>query len=97
MYDLIEKIRAAIAEWATHQQGRTIELSRVTVEPSGIGSNLHVEVVARRGFSDWTESERNKSLYRYLRAVLGDADIVKVSLVLTLTEREYESYARAAS
>lgn len=93
MKKLIEKIRQNIYEWAQHH--KTLELSEVEVYPSGVPDVIHVIVVASKGFEKWDQSDREDDLYRFLRKKLGDADIVKISLLLTLTEEQNEKYERA--
>jgi acid stress-induced BolA-like protein IbaG/YrbA len=88
---LVETIRAAIQEWA---QQHSIELALLEVEPTGIGSDVRIIVVARKGFENWPEIDRDESLYQYLRSKLGDADIVKISLTITMSEEEYDQYDR---
>jgi hypothetical protein len=89
---LIEKIKTAIQEWVN--QFPQVELSLVEVTPSGISDNIHVIVVARKGFDDWEETDRDNNLYWFLRKKLGDADIVKIPLLITMTEERYDRYER---
>lgn len=91
MLRLLEKIRTAIQEWA---QQHSVELALVEVNPSGIGSNVHIILAARKGFENWPQIEREESLYQHLRSRLGDADVVNISLTITMTEEEYDSYVR---
>jgi hypothetical protein len=87
---LIEKIKQAIQEWAA--QYPQVELSLVKVNPSGIAHNIHVIVVAAKGFEEWEETERDDNLYWFLRKKLGDEDIVKIPLLSTMTEERYDRY-----
>jgi acid stress-induced BolA-like protein IbaG/YrbA len=91
MLKLPEKIRAAILEWV---QQHSIELALLEVKPSGVGSNIHIILVARRGFENWSEIDRDESLYQHMRSKLGDADMATISLTITMPEEEYEKYAR---
>jgi hypothetical protein len=86
----IEKIKKAVQDWA--KQYPQVELYIVDVYPSGIGENLHVIVVATKGFENWRQLEIHKDLFTFLRKQLGDIDVVKISKILPLTEEEYEQY-----
>lgn len=87
---LIEKIKQTIQEWAA--QYPQVELTLVKVILSGIADNIHVILVARKGFEDWEETDRDNNLYWFLRKKLGDEDIVKIPLLLTMTEERYDRY-----
>ena len=91
MLKLLEKIRAAILEWV---QEHGIELALLEVNPSGIGSHVHIILVARRGFENWPEIDREESLYQHLRSRLSDADVANIFLTITMPEEEYEKYQR---
>jgi len=86
----IEKIKNAVQEWAN--QHPNVELESVAVHPKGILDDVDVIVVARKGFENWGRSERENDLYWFLRKKLGDTDIVKIFVLLTLTEEESEKY-----
>jgi len=86
----IEKTEKAVREWA--QQYPNIELAAVEVYPGSVPNAFHVIVAAAKGFENWEQTEREDNLYWFLRKKLGDADIVKISVLLTLTEEEYENY-----
>jgi hypothetical protein len=86
----VEKIKNAVQEWA--DQYPNVELESVKVHSKGILDDVDVVVVARKGFENWSRSEREKDLYWFLRKKLGDADIVKIFVLLTLTEEESEKY-----
>ncbi len=87
---LLEKLREVVAEWArTHN----IETTLIEVKPSGIGPGVHILVVARRGFETWRWSERERDLFRFLRAKFnGNGDFV-ITRLETMTAEEYEKYA----
>jgi hypothetical protein len=86
----IEKIKNAIQEWAKLHPN--VELASVEVYPTGIPDDFDVFVVASKGFENWGQHERENDLYWFLRRKLGDSDIVKITVLLTLTEDEYEKY-----
>ena len=89
---LIEKIKQYIHEWAKLHPA--VELAEVEVYPSSVPQVFHVIVVASRGFENWDRRSRENDLYWFLRKNLGDKDIVKISVLLTLTEEENEKYER---
>ncbi len=86
---LLEKIREAAAEWA---RAHNIETTLIEAKYSGVGSSVHVFVVARRGFENWWWSERDRSLFRFLHAKVNGADEFIISSLNTMTEEEYEKY-----
>jgi hypothetical protein len=87
---LIERVKKAVQEWA--KQYPKVELVLIKVYPSGIGENIHVIVVASQGFDDWEQSTRRKDLYWFLRKQLDPSDVAKISLLLTMTEEQYDKY-----
>lgn len=91
MRKLLERIKTAIQEWAAQH---FVELAILKVDPSGIGSNVHLLVIASRGFENWSKVDREEDLYKYLRSRLGDTDVVNISLTITMTEEEYDQYDR---
>ena len=86
---LLEKLREAVADWA---QIHNIEAPLIEVKFSGIGSGVHVLVVARRGFENWRWSERERDLFRFLRARFNGNDDFVITRLETMTEEEYEKY-----
>jgi len=86
----IEKVKTAIQEWAKLHP--TVELASVVVNPTGLPDDFDVIVVANKGFENWEQIERENDLYWFLRKKLGDADIVKITVLLTLTEEEYDKH-----
>ncbi len=86
----IEKIKNAIQEWAKLHPA--VELASVEVNPTGLPDDFDVIVVASKGFENWEQTERENNLYWFLRKKLGDSDIVKITVLLTLTEEEHEKY-----
>ena len=86
----IEKIQQAVQEWA--KQHPTVELVSIEVCPGSVPEVFHVIVVASKGFEDWEQTARENDLYWFLRKYLGDSDIVKISVLLTLTEEQFEKY-----
>jgi hypothetical protein len=86
----IEKIKKVVHDWAA--QYPQVELYLIDVYPSGIGENLHLIVVAAKGFENWRQLAIREDLFTFLRKQLGDADVVRISKILPLTEEEYEQY-----
>jgi hypothetical protein len=86
----IAKVKNLIQEWAALYP--TVELTSIEVNPNGFPDDYDVIVVAGKGFENWEKREREKDLYWFLRKQLGDADIVKIWVLLALTEEQYEKY-----
>lgn len=93
MKSLRDKIKQLIMEWANSVG--IVQLSTVEVYPSGIGSNIHVIIVANKGFESWERAERDNLIYDYLAGNLSPSELVKISLFLTMTEEEFERYSIA--
>jgi hypothetical protein len=87
---MLERIKKLITDWAA--QYPHVELAYVEVYFSGIADNIHVIVVASKGFENWDSTDRENDLYWFLRKQLGDAYIVKIYLLRTMTEEEYDRY-----
>ncbi|MEK7728040.1 MAG: hypothetical protein AAB354_06460 [candidate division KSB1 bacterium] len=87
---LLEKIKKLIHDWAA--QYPKVELAYVEVYHSGIADNIHVIVVASQGFENWESTDRENDLYWFLRKALGDEYIVKIYVLRTMTEEEYDRY-----
>jgi hypothetical protein len=86
---LLKELRTAIEEWA---HIHNVEITLIDIQPSGIGSNVHVIVVARKGFENWRRSERHDSLFDFIHAKLNlDGDLF-ISRLSAMTEEEYEKY-----
>lgn len=86
---LIKKVRAAVEEWA---RIHNIETTLIEAKYTGLGSNVHVLVVARKGFENWPRYERHNSLFQFLDSKLNtDGDLVITGLGM-MTEEEYEKY-----
>ena len=88
---LVEYLRAAIQEWA---QQHNIELALSEVNLTGIDLNVHIIVVARRGFENWPEIDRFESLNKFLRSKLNQEGILNMMTLTTMTEEEYDQYER---
>ena len=88
---LVEKLRAAIQDWA---QKHAIELSLAEVNPTGIELDVQVIVVARKGFENWSEIDRDENLYNHLKSVLNRESVVNMLYLITMTEEEYDQYDR---
>jgi len=86
----IEKVKTTIQEWAKLHPA--VELASVEVNPTGLPDDFDVIVVTSKGFENWEQTERENDLYWFLRKKLGDADIVKITILLALTEEQYEKY-----
>jgi hypothetical protein len=67
-------------------------LTSVEVNPIWLPDDYDVIVVACKGFENWGKRERENDLYWFLRKKLGDSDIVKITILLALTEEQYEKY-----
>jgi len=87
---LIEKIAKSVYKWA--QQHPNVELAEVEIANSGIGDHIHVIVTAKQGFENWRSFDRRDDLFEFLRKQLGDADAVRISKLLTMTEEEKDRY-----
>lgn len=87
------QVHAAAEEWA---RLHNIEATRIEVKPSGIGSNIHVLVVARRGFENWPRSERQDDLFHYLHEHANPDNELVITLALTMTEEEYDKHELTA-
>jgi len=88
--ELIDKIKKAVYDWA--KQYPNVELSLVEVYPSGIIDNVHVIVVAKKGFENWRKIERQRDIAEFLRKQLGDAIVTKIPVLHAFTEEQYEKY-----
>lgn len=87
---LIDKIKKSIQDWA--RQSPEIEIVLIHVYPSGIGDNIHIIVVATKGFENWRQFDRQKNLTQFLRNQLGDSVMVNIPVILALTEEQYDKY-----
>lgn len=86
---LLEKLRAAVEEWA---RMHNVETTLIEAKFTGLGSNVHVLVVARKGFENWSRYERHNSLFQFLDSKLNaDGELVITRLGM-MTEEEYEKY-----
>jgi len=89
----LKELRAVIEEWA---HIHNVETSLIEIQPRGIGSNVHVTVVASNGFENWRRSERHDSLFDFIHAKLNlDGDLF-ISRLSVMNEEEYEKYERVA-
>ncbi|MCI0697279.1 hypothetical protein L0337_35405 [candidate division KSB1 bacterium] len=87
----LAQLRAAVEDWT---RLHNVDATLIEVKPSGIGSNIHVLVVARRGFENWPRHERRNDLFNYLHQHANPDNDLVLTLVLTMTEEEYEKYER---
>ncbi len=85
----LKDLRAIIEEWADIHN---VETTLIDIQPRGIGSNVHVIVVARKGFENWRRSERHDSLFDFIHAKLNLNGELFISRLSAMTEEEYESY-----
>lgn len=86
---LLQKVRDAAEEWA---RIHNIEIALIEAKYTGLGDNVHVLVVAKKGFENWARYERHHSLFRFLHdnvSMNGDLVITRLSM---MTEEEYEKY-----
>ena len=87
---VLKELHAAIEEWA---RVHNVETSLIEVKPSGIGSSVHILVVARKGFENWPWYERHDSLFNFLNAKVDrTGSDVFISRLSPMTEEEYEKY-----
>ncbi len=87
---ILEKLREAVTEWT---RNHNLETSVIEVKASGIASGVHVLVVARQGFENWHWSERDRELFRFLRARFNGNNDFMITRLETMTEEQYEKYA----
>jgi len=87
--ELLKKLRQAAEEWA---RAHNVEITLIDVKYSGVGSNVHVLVVARKGFENWSWFERDSSLFDFLHAKANNNGALFISSLGTITEEEYEKY-----
>jgi len=87
---ILKEVRAAIEEWA---RLHNVETSLIDVKHTGMGSIVHVLVVARKGFENWPWYERHDSLFDFLNAKVDrTGSDVFISRLSPMTEEEYEKY-----
>ncbi len=87
---ILKELKAAIEEWA---RVHNIETSLIDVKQTGMGSIVHVLVVARKGFENWPFHERHDSLFSFLNAKVDRTHSdVFISRLSPMTEEEYEKY-----
>ena len=91
---LLKKLREAVEEWA---QAHQVEITLIDAKYIGIGSHVHVLVVARRGFENWPRHERHDSLFDFLYDKLNSNSELVISRLSTMTEKEYEEYESVAA
>ena len=90
---ILTKLRATIEAWA---HIHNVEITLIDIQPSGISSNVHVIVVARKGFEIWRRSERHDNLFDFIHTKLSlDGDLF-ISRLSAMTEEEYERCEGAA-
>lgn len=87
---VLEKLREAVAEWT---RNHNLETMVIEVKASGIASGVHILVVARRGFETWHWAERDRDLFRFLRARFNGTNDFMITRLETMTEEQYEKYA----
>ncbi|MEK7729994.1 MAG: hypothetical protein AAB354_16420 [candidate division KSB1 bacterium] len=86
---LLEKLRAAVEEWA---RMHNVETTLIEAKYTGLGANVHVLVVARTGFENWSRYERHNSLFQFLDSKLNANGELVITGLGMLTEEEYEKY-----
>jgi len=87
----IDLLRTTIEEWVRLHQ---IDAKLIEVKPSGIGDNIHILVVARKGFENWPSYERRSDLFKYLHNHANPDKKLVITLLITMTEEEYDKYDR---
>jgi len=86
---ILRELRAAAEEWARNHNVQTI---LIDVKYSGVGSYVHVIIVANKGFENWRWSERDRSLFDFLHTRVSNNGDFFISRLETMTEAEYEKY-----
>jgi len=86
---ILKELRAAVEEWA---RLHNIETTLINVKYAGIGSYVHLLVVARTGFENWRWSERERSLIDFLDNKVKNNGDFFISRLETMTEEEFEKY-----
>jgi len=84
----IEKIETAIKDYFKE---KNIEEPDLIIDASGISDNIHVIIVSD-SFTGKEQIERDNEIYKYFDEKLSPEIIVKISMLLTLTEEEYSKY-----
>lgn len=85
---LLDNLRAATAELA---HIHNIDAALIKARYSGIGDNVHVLLVARRGLEHWAAYERHKSLFDFLHRQVHSNGGLFISRLSMMTEDEYEN------
>ncbi len=90
---LLERLRAAVGEWS---QNNNVEPALIDAKYTGLGASVHVLLVARRGFENWSAYERHKSLFGFLHQRVNDDGGLFIIRLSMMTEAEYEKYEGVA-
>jgi len=88
---ILEELREAAEEWARIHH---VEASLIEAKHTGIGSSVHVLVVARRGFENWSRYDRHHSLFNFLHDKVKTNGKLFISRLSMMTEEEYDKYDR---
>jgi len=86
---VLEELREAAEEWA---RIHNVEIVLIEAKYTGIGSSVHVLVVARRGFENWSRYDRHHSLFNFLHDKVKANGKLFISRLSMMTEAEYEKY-----
>jgi len=86
---LLKKLRSAVEEWA---RMHNVETTLIEAKYTGLGSNVHVLVVARTGFENWSRYERHNSLFQFLDSKLNANGELVITGLGMMTEEEHEKY-----
>jgi len=86
---VLEELREAAEEWA---RIHNVEVGLIEAKYTGIGSSVHVLVVARRGFESWSRYDRHHSLFNFLHDKVKTDGKLFISRLSMMTEAEYEKY-----
>lgn len=86
--EAVDRIKQALHRYFLDRK----EGATVVVGPSDVSDNIHVMVVSDT-FRNKEQVQRDTPLYDYLKKQVDQADIVKVSLLLTLTPEEYDQHS----
>ncbi len=85
----LKELREAAEEWA---RMHNVETTMIEAKYTGLGANVHVLVVARKGFENWSRYERHNSLFQFLDSKLNANGELVITGLGMLTEEEYEKY-----
>jgi hypothetical protein len=86
---LLKELYVMIEEWSREHD---IQTTFIEANYCGIGDNVHVLVVARKGLENWRDHERHDNLFDFLHNKINRNEGLFISLLQIMTEDEYEKY-----